>query len=614
MSTSPDTTLDSGADRRDSDRSAILRWEWVLLAAVAIAILVTRLPTLDQPLLEVHGFRQTQTAIQTSTFHEEGIDLLRPEVPVLGEPWDVPFEFPLFQALASIPMSFGTDAEVANRATGLLMFLATALLLWALVRRIGGHRTAGAALVAFAFSPFGILWSRTAMIEYLATAGALAWVLGAIRWRESKDRRWAIASVVGGTVAATVKITTAFAWAPLLLLFTPSRERSPDWRAWVRARLEPVFVAIALLPGLIGIAWTVHADAVKRASEATAWLTSSALRRWNFGTLDQRLDGDAARIVLDRIDELLVGRGWLVVVVLAVIVVKRHRSAWIGMLLVPVVGIGTFYNLYVVHDYYLAAIAPALAATVGLAIVSIADRLPSRLRTGGLAGITAAWLVMALALTQGYWNVIYDGSVNEPESSREIAALTGGDDYVLISGEDWNPKTLFYADRRGLMIRHPHVTQGLVGNQPDLDRYRLLWLAQAGSEDVAYASLRPWYAPVHPNALQLGTDPEELDDAVAIASATTGQAPKEGSELTLEANAVACDGTPLVIPDGRGDAWLGIRITGNGALVPIDGLAPLPPETTTLVFRSDASGNRSAQAMHCTGEGSVSVTEAVEIG
>ena len=64
----------------------------VVVAMAAFATVVAL--TLDQPLLERHSFRQTQTAYTARIFHEEGIDLLHPKLPVLGEPFEVPFEFP----------------------------------------------------------------------------------------------------------------------------------------------------------------------------------------------------------------------------------------------------------------------------------------------------------------------------------------------------------------------------------------------------------------------------------------------------------------------------------------------------------------------------------------
>ncbi|MGZ6268896.1 MAG: hypothetical protein ACXWNR_10105, partial [Candidatus Limnocylindrales bacterium] len=50
------------------------------LALLGLAVLI-HIPTLGQPLLETQGFRQTTTAFPALLFHQEGIDLLRPQVP-----------------------------------------------------------------------------------------------------------------------------------------------------------------------------------------------------------------------------------------------------------------------------------------------------------------------------------------------------------------------------------------------------------------------------------------------------------------------------------------------------------------------------------------------------
>jgi 4-amino-4-deoxy-L-arabinose transferase-like glycosyltransferase len=88
----------------------------------------------------------------------------------------VPFEIPLFQALAAASMSWGLSPDVAMRTTALACFLLSALLLWGLVRHAGGRVAALAALAVYLFSPFSPLWSRASLIEYLAVAGALGWV------------------------------------------------------------------------------------------------------------------------------------------------------------------------------------------------------------------------------------------------------------------------------------------------------------------------------------------------------------------------------------------------------------------------------------------------------
>lgn len=274
----------SGPDASDPtlrrpDRSGTRRSRRREAAGVLVLLLlatIVRLPTLDQPLLEHHGFRQTQTAYTAVLFHEQGVDLLHPKLPVFGAPFEVPFEFPLFQALAAAAMSWGLSPDVAMRTTALACFLLSALLLWGLVRHVGGKVAAVAALALFLFTPFSMRWSRASLIEYLAVAGALGWLWAGILWRDRRRLVYAAAALVGGVTVMLVKPTTGAFWL-LPLLAYPAVAESKGWRSWLRARMDPGLACIVVVPFLAALAWTGHADAIKGASPATQWLTSARL-------------------------------------------------------------------------------------------------------------------------------------------------------------------------------------------------------------------------------------------------------------------------------------------------------------------------------------------------
>ena len=53
------------------------------------------------PILDQHGFRQTQTAISTY-YLLQGSPWLAYETTVLGFPWSIPMEFPLYQWLVAL--------------------------------------------------------------------------------------------------------------------------------------------------------------------------------------------------------------------------------------------------------------------------------------------------------------------------------------------------------------------------------------------------------------------------------------------------------------------------------------------------------------------------------
>jgi hypothetical protein len=128
--------------------------DWAIALVVGAIALSLHLWSFRSLLLGPHSFRQTQTAFQAREFAAHGIDLLHPRLPVLGPPWQVPFEFPAFQALASISMCLGLSADTSTRLTALACFAASAVLLFGLMRYVASRAAAFGALVAFALSPF----------------------------------------------------------------------------------------------------------------------------------------------------------------------------------------------------------------------------------------------------------------------------------------------------------------------------------------------------------------------------------------------------------------------------------------------------------------------------
>ena len=73
------------------------RWIWLLITAAVVFAGVFWFGRLDQPLIDRHEFRQTQTAL-SALFMQPGFEgLLNYQTPVVGAPWSIPFEFPLFQ-------------------------------------------------------------------------------------------------------------------------------------------------------------------------------------------------------------------------------------------------------------------------------------------------------------------------------------------------------------------------------------------------------------------------------------------------------------------------------------------------------------------------------------
>ena len=397
---------------------------------IVVAATVPRALTLAQPLVEAHEFRQTQTAYTAVLYHRNGIDLFQTPLPVLGPPWVVPHEFPLFQAVAAVAMDLGVQTEVALRATSLAFLLVSAALVWLIVRLEAGHLTAAVATVAFALMPLGMLWSRSSTIETMAVAAALGAIHEALRW-DRGGSRWHIAAALGlGVMAGLLKITTAAIWlAPALFLLR---------------RSSRVTIAVIAVFAAAGLVWTSSADGIKAASPATSFLTSAMLREWNFGTLEQRLD-PATWVTFAT---WLAGLSLLVF--LAPLRLGRSRLA-IWALCTLGLGPLIFTNLYVVHDYYWMAVAPAAAILIGLFAANVTKAAPKPWRRSLALGMICLFALSYVVYPR--WSLMFQSG--DPTGvlahAAQIAAETDPNDLLAITHDSWNPAILFYADRRGYM-------------------------------------------------------------------------------------------------------------------------------------------------------------------
>jgi len=177
----------------------------IIVAMLAVGLLV-RLPNLNAPLLAISSFRQTESAYPALIYHQQGINLLFPQLPVLGKPWQVPFEFPLFQAMAAVLMNLGGAADWAMRVSSVICFVATAVAVWGLVRHLSTRTAAGIAVLVFLASPFNVWWSRASMIEYMATAFSVGYVWAGMIWIDNRQRRFAVLAIVLGSLVALLAL------------------------------------------------------------------------------------------------------------------------------------------------------------------------------------------------------------------------------------------------------------------------------------------------------------------------------------------------------------------------------------------------------------------------
>lgn len=404
-------------------------------------------------------YRQAQTALSAYWIKQENNFSLAYPTPVLGQPWSVPMEFPLYQWTVVVTGKVtGWGLTKAGRAVSIGCFYLTLPALFLLLGRWGvaqGRRWLVLALVVSC--PFYIFYARAFLIETMALMFAVWFWVAFERAVITRRYDWLVLALLTGTGAGLVKVTTwllyllpAGAWALVRLL--RGRE-SGRWRGdlgWMAAAVAVPFAASAW--------WVWLADRIKARNPLAEFLLSGNLQDFNLGTMATRLSpaywAMKWRIVSEELTWLpLVGAAGL----LAVIAARHRLRQAVFCVLVFVAALWVFPVLYALHDYYYVANTVMLLLAVGLIVVGLSE-VP-RLRWWGWGVGTLFVAAQAGWYGWHYYPVQSGISPGGNALTSLLCTLTKPNEVIVIAGQDWNAMTPYYARRRAVMLHHEAETE-----------------------------------------------------------------------------------------------------------------------------------------------------------
>jgi 4-amino-4-deoxy-L-arabinose transferase-like glycosyltransferase len=462
------------------------RFPWILVALIGCAYLFSVWAGSDR--FSITPFREAQTAITSYYMAKGESPFLAYHVPVLGTPWAVPMEFPLFQWL--VAKIGGTDIDTL-RWTGRLMSVAFWTgCLW-LGWLIAGRAPVGREdrkwwVLLLASAPIFIAYSPTFLIETFTLFFALAYLWTYLRLRERLTLVNLVLACGFGVLAALSKPTTWAPFAGVLILATTVdlwialRERTPLRTIALKAMGPGMAVAVPLMAALV---WVHYGDAVKLENPLASNLTSENLSRWNYGSLQQKLSPIVWAVILVKQGLLTLGPGALLLPIVLVIAgwkwIQDRRLnpllIWTGLAVAgyfsaPIV----FTNLHFRHDYYTAANAFFLLSAFVLAVASLRERLPEKVISWSYR------LVLVFAVVTGFGYTALRKSLTEPQETALVASLETleNDGGVIFFGFDWGAQMPYEIERRALMLNmddpaDPRFQQAIEANKHEP------WIAMA---------------------------------------------------------------------------------------------------------------------------------------
>ena len=426
-------------------------------------------------------WRASQTYITSFWFKQEGINLINYQTPLFGPPWQVPYEFPLYQALCVIVSNvFSIHILTASHITSLLIFYTSAILLMLICfQYFEDLFTATVIFSVYLWIPYNFLYSNEILIDFMALMFALGFIYLMTCWFDN-PHHWLMAlfAIISLSLGSMVKVTTM----PIIVIpfifrfFHGLKNQGFNFTSFYKPteiinfvkehRLFTLFtVLMVLIPLIATVLWTNFTDGIKFANPSIVGLSSAGLKDWNFGTWEQKLDLNNWLKWLSNIRlYYLSGFVMLFALLPCLLIFKmtaKSRELIIASALGSFLSIFIFFNLYL-HEYYYISISACMSILIGYGLSRVIQFVQKR---------SNVWLSFSLMLLLGFFIIypqiqLYDSfrqSVNDYHKymeedfysiGRSAKEVTPPGEYIIIVQENWEPYIAVATERKVFLFTH----------------------------------------------------------------------------------------------------------------------------------------------------------------
>jgi hypothetical protein len=418
----------------------------------------------NQAPLDLYSFRQSQTALTAYWLKLNGFAFAY-ETPVVGPPWSIPFEFPIYQwIVALVSSTTGAPLDATGRLVSFAFLIGCLFPVRTIVQRLQLSPPVFPIFCALMLSsPTCVYWGRTFMIE----TTALFFCLVAVRWfldllLRIDTMKSALFFIAFMSLGVLQKATTGLPILAVLgAVFAWQRvDSTRSLRALLRSKDLASAIACFGIPLAIGLAWTSYTDHVKSFNPfAATVLTTSALAGWNWGTVAQRFSIDLFRDVIwkEILDKNCAGVLGIALLVFGLWrTPTSHVAKVIGVsLALGIVPLFIFTNLHIEHSYYQSANVVFFLFALAVATGQVLHQ-----RTGSLRVVTA---VTALLVASNAWFYITQyrpwveqeytfTNSTETALSSIVRANVAPDHWFLAFDFSWTSSLAYLSERKAFMV------------------------------------------------------------------------------------------------------------------------------------------------------------------
>ena len=400
----------------------------VILIAIVVTGVLGRMYHLQSPL---SGYRPNDTAAIARNFYEHGMRILYPQIDWRGNSTGyVESEFQLYSfTAASLYQMFG-EHDVIGRGLSIVAYALSALLLFALVRRLADEATGLLAAFFYSMATIAFYYTRSFQPDATLALGSLAGIYYFWKWTEERSLLALAVSAAGVCIAVLIKPTNLYLGLPLLYL---------AYRAFGLGFLRRVEIWIFALAVTVPAAlWYRHAYQFWVHDGNTFGVFGGWVKYKAFPP-DRSLAWDAAKAIVKRVFVLMATPAGCLLLLVGLL--KRPASRnfvlhwWcVGFGVAAVVAAKGMEA----HDYYQLPMVFFVAAWMALGTMALwnAEFLPRKLLRAAVVVIGASVLGYSLwrweiKLTQ--WEVgTQPKELDRVEFAQRVSQLTEPDAMIIM--------------------------------------------------------------------------------------------------------------------------------------------------------------------------------------
>jgi len=378
--------------------------KYPLLLAIILLAFILRLYRINNPILDWHSWRQTDTASVTREYTKTDLNPLYPKYHDISnipsgkfnpEGWRM-VEFPIYNIITATVLKIAPQLpiEATSRMVSILFSLGTLTSIFFLTKAFFGKKAGYLASFFFAIIPYSVFYSRTTLPEptmlFFSTFSILTFKL----YFTTKKTRYYLLSLIFLALALLLKPFIIFL-APVYLAIALEHKKL---RALIDYKLY-IFAILSIIPLFFWRRWIINFPSGIPASD---WLFNGngirfrpAWFRWLF---------------YERLTKLILGFTGVILLPISFLTSLKKKnffipSWWLSIFIYfAVIATGN-----VQHDYYQVITTPIIAITLAHGVLTLDSYLSKKfnplLSISTIVILVTSMTLLGYQQTKGYFNI-----------------------------------------------------------------------------------------------------------------------------------------------------------------------------------------------------------------